>query len=142
MPVHIHRLRQWTGWTLGAVAILPWSLCLDLPVSSFHPAVVTGRVTCSGRPLGDVTVCLDRDGQHSAYATLRADGSFRLVNMTLALDGALPGRYHAHLYTHAQGPLLPSKYRDPATSELVLDVGPGWNDFRIDLEPSPDDLRR
>jgi hypothetical protein len=127
---------------LGAVAMAPFTLYLDLPARVSGPVPVTGRVTCSGRPLIDTTICLDRGGLHSAYAQIRADGSFRVINMTLDEDGALPGRYHAHLYTHSRGPEFPSKYRDTETSGIELDVAPGWNHFYIDLSGSPDDSPR
>ena len=31
------------------------------------------------------------------------------------------------------GPEIPTKYRDPKTSDIVIDVAADWNDFRIDL---------
>jgi hypothetical protein len=142
MSLHLHRTRQWTGWMLGAVAMTPFALCLDSPARLSRTAPVTGRVTYSGRPLYDATICLDTDGHHSAYAPLQADGSFRLINMTSMDGGAVPGRYHAHLYTHSKGPKFPSKYRDPETSGIELRVVPGWNDFRIDLSSSPGDPSR
>ncbi len=134
MSVHLHRARQWTGWMLGAVALSPFALCLGSPAAPegrYSP--VTGRVTYLGRPLGNMIICLDSNGQHSAYAPLQADGTFHLLNMNWIYDGVLPGRYRAHLFTDPSGPKLPSKYRDPATSGIELDVASDWNDFRIDL---------
>jgi hypothetical protein len=110
MSVHLHRARQWTAWTLS------------------------GHVTYSGRPLDDTMICLDLRGEHSACGRVQSDGSFRLVNMTCLDPGAFPGRYRAHLFTVAHRPEYPSKYEKPETSDLDLDVAPGWNDFRIDLQ--------
>jgi hypothetical protein len=124
---------------LGAVAMSPFALCFDPPVRVVHNAPVTGSVTYAGRPFNDATICLDMNGQHSAYALLQADGSFRVISMTWIDDGALPGRYRAHLYTHLHGPKFPSKYRDTQTSGIELDVAPGWNHFLIDLQDSPGD---
>jgi hypothetical protein len=142
MSVHLHRARQWTGWTLGAVAMAPIALCLGSPPEISRTAPVTGRVTCSGHPIGDATICLDANGQHSACALLQPDGSFRVIGTMWVDEGALPGRYHAHLYTHSKGPKIPPKYGDPKTSGIELHVVPGWNDFRIDLASSPNDPSR
>jgi hypothetical protein len=90
-------------------------------------------VTFAGRPVQDMTICLDTDGHHAAYGLLQADGTFRLSNMTWIDEGAMPGRYRAHLYTYQGGPELPTKYRDPQTSGIEVDIASGWNDFRIDL---------
>jgi hypothetical protein len=127
---------------LGAVAMTPLALCLDSPAHVSRNAPVTGRVTYAGRPLNHATICLDAKGLHAAYALLRADGSFRIINMTMDEDGALPGRYRVHLYNDLSGPKIPSKYRDPATSGIELEVGPGWNHFSIDLVSCPDEPPR
>lgn len=133
MSIHLHRARQWTGWTLGFVALSPFALCIDPPIPKVQTAPVTGRVTYSGRPLNDMTLCIDEGGLHSAYALLQTDGSFRLINQNLIAEGAMPGRYRAHLYTHDHGPKLPPRYGDPETSGIELEVVSGWNDFHIDL---------
>jgi hypothetical protein len=136
MSVHLHRARQWTACMLGAVALSPlaWGFGTGSPLRSGVSSEVTGRVTFAGRPVGDMTLCLDAHGQHSAYALLRDDGTFRLISMTWTEDGARPGHYHAHLYTHKDGPRMPSKYADPATSGIELEIVSGWNDFQIDLQ--------
>ncbi len=142
MSVHLHRMRQWTGWMLGAVAMSPFALCLDMPVPISHTAPVTGRVTYGGRPLGDAIICLDSGDLHVAYGNIQSDGSFRVVGMSWMDVGALPGRYRAHVYTHLNGPKFPSRYSDPITSEIELVVVPGWNDFHIELHDSEGDTPR
>jgi hypothetical protein len=127
---------------LGALAMSPFALFLGSPPHVSHTAPVTGRVTYSGRPFGDATICLDSNGQHSACALIQPDGSFRVVSMTWVDEGALPGHYRAHIYTHSKGPKFPSKYGNPRTSGIELDVAPGWNHFHIDLASSPDDPSR
>ena len=87
MSLHLHRARQWTGWTLAAFAMAPFTLFLGSPTEVSHTVPVTGRVRYSGRPLNDATICLDVDGQHSAYAMLEPDGSFRVVSMTWIDEG-------------------------------------------------------
>jgi hypothetical protein len=133
MSVHLHRARQWTAWTLSAVALSPLALCLDSPAPVSACVPVTGHVTYSGRPLNETFICLDLQGQHLACGHLRSDGSFHLVNMTSLDSGACPGRYRAHLFSLTHRPKYPSKYEKPETSDLDLDVAPGWNDFRIEL---------
>jgi hypothetical protein len=133
MSVHLHHTRQWAAWILGAAALSPFALAFGSAPREGHLSPVTGRVTFSGRPVSDMTICLDSGGQHFAYGSLNDDGTFRLCNMTVLDLGAMPGHYHAHLYTHAGGPELPAKFRNPETSGIEVDVASGWNDFRIDL---------
>jgi hypothetical protein len=137
VSIHLHRARQWTGWMLGAVAMSPFALCLDSPARVSGMVPITGRVTYAGRPLGDAIMCLDRNDLHVAFAPLQADGSFRVVGMSWDEEGALPGRYCAHMYTHTGGPKFPSRYGDPRTSGIELDVEPGWNHFHISMQDSP-----
>ena len=133
MSVHLHHTRQWTGWILGAMALSPFALCFGSPMYSAPPSDVTGRVTFSGRPVNGATICLDSGGQHVAYGLLEDDGSFYLNSMTWIDRGALPGRYKAHLYTGLGHLQLPSKYGNPETSGIEIDIAPGWNDFHIEL---------
>jgi hypothetical protein len=135
MSVHLHRARQWTAGMLSAAVLSPLAFGFNLvpPIASGPPSVVTGRVTLAGRPAGDMTLCLDAHGQHSAYAQLRSDGTFRLISVNWTEGGARPGDYLGHLYTHSHGPQIPSKYADPATSGIEIHIDSGWNDFRIDL---------
>jgi hypothetical protein len=120
---------------LSAAALSPLAYSFNFapPASSAFLSEVTGRVTFAGRPVNEMVLCLDQHGQHSAYAHLRSDGTFCLINMNEIACGARPGHYCAHLYTHKDGPQLPSKYADPETSGLELQIASGWNDFRIDL---------
>ncbi len=135
MSVHMHRARQWTAGMLGAAALSPLAFGFNFgsPTASSLLSDVTGRVTFAGRPANDMILCLDQHGQHSAYAPLRSDGTFRLIQMNGIACGAQPGQYRAHLYTHKDGPHIPSQYADPTTSGLEIRVASGWNDFRIDL---------
>ncbi len=135
MYVHSHRGRRLMGWAFGILAVVPSVLCFE-PSTSPRMGLsdVTGRLTYSGKPLNDMTLCLDSTpGIHCAYASLRPDGSFRLVSMTGNNVGAAPGRYHAHLYTHPHGPSLPTRFRDPRTSGLEIKVASDWNKFDINL---------
>jgi hypothetical protein len=122
------------GWVLGIAFFSPFVLCLDFSNPERETlSDVTGRVTYSGRPLNDMTICLDLDGLHSAFSTLKSDGSFRLLCLTGRRAGAFRGRYHAHLYSNPGGPSLPAKYVNPDTSGLELEIATDWNDFKIDL---------
>jgi hypothetical protein len=135
MYVHLHSGRKLMGWALVVLAIVPSALCFE-PATSPRVELsdVTGRLTYSGKALNDMTLCLDSPaGVHCAYASLRPDGSFRLINMDGFGMGALPGRYHAHLYTHPHGPSLPARYRDSKTSGLEIEVASDWNELNIDL---------
>jgi hypothetical protein len=133
MSVHLHRTRQWTAWILGVVALSPFAFCFGSPTIAGPPSVVTGRITLSGHPAGDMTLCLDQGGLHAAYALLQPDGTFHLSSMNWVEGGAQPGVYHGHLYTHHNGPEIPAKYADPATSGIEIHIASGWNDFNIEL---------
>ncbi len=135
MSIHLHRAREMATWFLVAAVLSPLAFCFaaTVPGESVELAKVSGQLKVSGRPLGDVCLCLDRGEEHCAFGWLQEDGSFLLSNMRWYEGGAEPGQYHAHMYTAKGGPQFPEKYRDPRTSGLVLDVASGWNDFRIDL---------
>lgn len=134
MSIHLHRTRQWAAWILTATAVSPFALCFaSTEWKGVALSPVTGRVMISGRPVNDMTICLDSGGVHCAFGSLDADGTFQLSNMRWVDGGAEPGRYHAHLYTRAGGPEIPTKYRNPETSDIVIDVAADWNHFRIDL---------
>ena len=122
------------AWILTATALSPFALCFASTESSgVHLSPVTGRVTISGRPVNDMIICLDSGGDHCAFGALEGDGTFQLNNIRWIDGGAEPGRYHVHLYSRAGGREIPSKYRDPATSGIEINVAADWNDFRIDL---------
>jgi hypothetical protein len=133
MSQHLHRARRNMGWFLVASAVFPLALCMGSPISSAPSTEVTGRVTLAHLPADDMILCLDAGGQHAAYAPLRSDGSFRLVSLARTRGGAEPGHYHAHLFPTKAGRQLASKYADPATSGIELDIASGWNDFQIEL---------
>ena len=135
MYLDLRNGRKLMGWAALLLAIVPSALCFEPRIISGPGfSEVTGRLTYSGKVLTDMTLCLDSpDGLHSAYASIRSDGSFRLINMMGNRLGAAPGQYHAHLYTHSNGPAIPVKYHDSKTSGLVINVTSGWNDFKIDL---------
>ena len=134
MYAHLHLTRRLMAWGLGVLSIVP--AVLFSAASSPTPSLseVSGRVTYSGRPLYDSTLCLDtKDGVHTAFAPLNSDGSFNLIHMNLGYPGVLPGRYYAHFYTHNQGPEIPVKYLDPAASGIEVEVAKDWNDVHIAL---------
>jgi hypothetical protein len=134
MNIHLHHARNAMGWILGIAAFSPFALIFESSSAKLTLSDVTGRVTCSGRPLNDVTICLDSaGGVHSAFGSLGSDGSFRLLSMNEGCAGASPGRYHAHLYSHRQATKLPEKYRDPQTSGLEIEIDSDWSDLHIDL---------
>ena len=134
MSVHLHRTRQWAAWLLGVTLLSPFALCFaSMESSRVRLSPVAGKLTIAGRPASDMFICLDSGGVHTAYGMLGDDGSFRLRTVRWFDGGAEPGRYHAHLYTHANGAEIPAKYRNPETSGIVIDVDSDWNEFHIDL---------
>lgn len=127
--------RKLVGWAAVLLAIVPSAFCFERkPSAETEFCEVTGHMTRTGKPLNDMTLCLDSaPGVHCACAVVHPDGSFRVQNMIGCNNGTAPGRYHAHLYTHVRGPAIPPKYRDPRTSGLEIEIGPDWNEVAIDL---------
>jgi hypothetical protein len=135
MYVHLHSGRKLMGWAVVLLAMVPSALCFE-PSTSVRKTLsdVTGRLTYAGEPLHGMTLCLDSvPGNHCAFATLQADGSFRLLNMDEGDSGVVPGRYRAHLYTNPHGSTLPARYSDPRTSGLEIEVPSDWSELNIDL---------
>ena len=123
------------GWAIGIVGFSPFLLYLDFPTSQGSKPLsdVTGRVTYSGHPVSEMTICLDLGDAHSAFSSLKSDGSFRLYSMQENTTGAYRGRYHAHLYSHLNGPTLPAKFADPKTSGVEIEIDADWNELKIEL---------
>jgi hypothetical protein len=135
VTMHLHLARSLVGWGLGILVMAPLFLPFVGETRRKRLASVTGQVTYSGRPLGDMMICLDSGGAHSAYGAVKPDGSFILSDLVLGSAGALPGRYHAHLFKRSpESPSLPSKYADPRTSGLDVEIGSAWSHFKIDLQ--------
>ena len=139
MNVHLHHARIVTGWVLGILVFLPFTLIFESSAeSSKSPnalAVVTGQVTYSSRPLHDMVLCLDsRVGVHSAYSELSSDGSFRLGSMDAGNGFTFPGRYHAHFLRRSDSPSLPAKYCDAGTAGLEIEIPAHSSDVNIDLK--------
>jgi len=133
MSVQSQQARNVVGWILGIAAFSPLVLCYE----SLYPRVtlsdVTGRVTYSGRPLAGGTICLYSEvGSHYAIGKLGSDGSFRLQSRR-GEDGALPGLYHAYLYSRKADTSLPAKFNDPRTAGLEIEIASGWSDLNINL---------
>jgi hypothetical protein len=135
MNGHLHNARKLMAWVIGIIAFSPFALCLEFPTpkNSKPLSDVTGRVTYSGHPLSEMTICLDLGGTHSAFSALNPDGSFRLVCMDGGCAGAYRGRYHAHLYPHPNGPTRPAKFGDPKTAGVEINIDTDWSELNIDL---------
>jgi hypothetical protein len=120
---------------LGITVVLtPIALVAPIGLSTARAGLVpvTGQVNLDGHPVGDVMICFDSGGEHSAHDWARTDGSFRLFSFGLG-KGVAPGKYGVHLFSKPGGPSLPAKYQDTGTSGLDVEVGPDWNDFSFDL---------
>ncbi len=62
MYAHLHLTRRLMAWGLGVLAIVPTVLFSAAASPSEKLSEVRGRVTYSGRPLEDMTICLDTKG--------------------------------------------------------------------------------
>jgi len=133
MNVHSQQARRMVGWILAIAAFASLALCIRVMNPRVALSDVTGRVTYSGRPLAGGYICLSSEnGSVSAIGKLGSDGSFRLQTGRDHL-GALPGLYHAFLSVRKGGTALPSKFCDPRTSGLAVEIASDWCDLNIDL---------
>jgi hypothetical protein len=133
--MHLHSARTMFGWILGMTAILaPIALAtpFGLPAPRGGLVTVTGRVSLNGQPVNTLVICFDSGDDHTAEGWLKADGSFHLHTRGRG-DGTVPGTYRVHLFPNPNGPSIPRKYLDPATSGLHVEVGKDWSDFSFDL---------
>lgn len=126
-----------------ALSIIPLVGC-EASVAT-HP--VTGTVVLAdGTPASGGIIKFRTKSEEGetvkAHGQIQPDGSFRLTTYQDG-DGALEGDYEVILFSPATGdgqgavavPHFPTKYRKYETSGLKFHVGPGENDFLIQLEP-------
>lgn len=143
MSVHIHTMRSYCHKALGltlVVILLGWayaSLSDEIEL-----AEVTGRVTCGGHPLRGMWIVFLETGPRgfTASGTVEADGSFRMKPWGgHDRGGVAPGTYRVYFLSKVPGAIesaVDAKYQNPATSDLLVHVGPSWNDFAFSL-PTP-----
>jgi hypothetical protein len=140
MPVHVHTARSAFAAALGlitAAILLGWAY--RPPPSEFELVTVTGRATCGGRPLSDTVIVFEETAPRgvTAIGMIRPDGSFRMVPWgNLGRDGVPPGTYRVYFLAQTEAASeseVAPRYRASATSDLVVHVGPGWNDLTFTL---------
>jgi hypothetical protein len=143
MNVHIHTMRSYCQKVLSLILIvilLGWAYALRS--GDIELAKVTGRVTSGGHPLGGMWVMFLEDGPRgfTAAGMAQADGSFRMRPWgRIGRDGVAPGTYRVYFIPKTPGATMSAvdvKYQNPATSDLLVHVGPAWNDFAFSL-PQP-----
>src|SRR5947209_17348607 len=140
MPIHVHTLRTACGAAIGvtvAAILLDW--VYQPPPSEFELAAVTGRVTCGGRPLRDALIVFEETGRRGfmAVGATRPDGSFRMEPWAdRHHHGVAPGTYRVYFIPRTRTSMasgLAFKYRTSGTSDLIVHVGPGWDEFELSL---------
>ena len=140
MSVHIHTMRKNCARALLLVPVLlllGWASAAGS--KNLELAEVSGRVTCADQPFSGVIYFLPEyvNGPISVGA-LNPDGSFELhVHSRLNRRGAVPGTYRVLILPRVSGTGLGSrldkKYRDPNTTDLLVNVGPDWNYLSLSL---------
>ena len=100
---------------------------------------VKGRVFFEGGPIPGAQIALHNiknPNFKKATGTVLFDGTFQISTNT-ALDGALAGDYIVtvfHKKGEGQPRPLPSRYADPATSDLRVTIRPGDNEVVLELK--------
>jgi hypothetical protein len=139
MSVHIHTIRNYCASALALVPaplLLGWVLAPESKNTEL--AQVSGRVTCSGKPIsGIIHFVPDHGSGPYSMGLVDADGSFQLyVNGQQDRRGAVPGKYRIIVNPRVPdktGSRVALKYRDTRTTDLLVDVAPDWNDVRLNL---------
>jgi len=139
MSVHNHTVRTLCANALGLVlALFLFGWFLATGSKDFALAQVSGRVTCGGQPFsGAIYFLPEGDGVASAIGPVKSDGSFQLyINGDWDRRGAVPGTYRVVLRPQGASETesrAEGKYERAQTSDLLIDVGPDWNDLRLNL---------
>ncbi len=140
MPVHLHTLRAACAGALGlilAAGLLQWAY--TPPPAEFEIVPVSGRVTCGGQPLGGMWIVFEEASPRglTAFADIQADGSFRMHPWgDMDHYGIGSGTYRVYVVGHSSAGLESSvdpRYQNPGTTDLLVQIGPGWDDLRFDL---------
>jgi hypothetical protein len=139
MSVHMHTMRAYCARALVLVPapfLLGWAMVPESKNSEL--AQVSGRVTCADQPFAGLIFFLpDQQGGPNASGPLKPDGSFELFfNGRWDQRGAMPGIYRVVVrpfILDKSGSRVDSKFQDPRTTELRVNVGPDWNYVRFDL---------
>ncbi len=141
MSVHIHTTRSYCAGALGlilAAVLLGWVYAPR--VSKIELGVVIGRATCGGCPIAGTWVVFQTPDSRAymACGLVHADGSFRMQPWdNFDGEGLATGTYRVYILTgnSPSAPRYPidARYRAPETSDLLVHVGPAWNDVVLSL---------
>lgn len=140
MQVHLHTLRTAFAATLGiivAIGLLRWAY--PPPPADHEIVPVSGRATCGGQPLAGMVVVFEEAGPRDliAFAKVQADGSFRVRPWgDDEVYGVGPGTYRVYFVgpgAAGSESRIDPKYENPRTTDLLVHVGPEWNDFTFTL---------
>lgn len=103
--------------------------------SLLKPVPVKGSVLYKGKPLSGGSVRFEpEDGGREAAGNIEQDGSFTLTTFQSA-DGAVAGKHRVAVDPPADKPKsLPAKYKNAASSGIVLEVTPERTEYVVDLK--------
>lgn len=109
-------------------------------------AVVKGKVTYNGAPVGSGTIMFAAADKPAAYGDLKSDGTYELMTEKPG-DGAAPGSYQVTVVAMQDqkdmlpeersplpAPIVPTIYTSLATTPLTAEVKSGENEINFDLE--------
>jgi hypothetical protein len=140
MSVHIHTLRNCCAKAcllFPAPLLLSWALAPGSP--DLELARVSGRVTCAGQPIGGAIHFAPENGRGpSASGLVNPDGSFQLLlNAQSDQQGVVPGTYRVVVRPRPLDKIasrVDRKYQDTRTTDLLVQVVPGWNYVHFNLQ--------
>lgn len=144
-------MSEWNLMSAARFVCLAFAVLVTTGCGKTGPEMmpVSGKVTQNGNPVVEAKILLHPQQQLPAgipipMAITDESGDFKVTSLSNG-DGALPGQYRVTVELRAPRKsgdetirdgrhLLPHRYSDPATSDLVREVIPGENRWQpIDL---------
>ncbi len=99
---------------------------------------VRGRVTIDGEPLRSGFVRLVPDDARPSVGRIAEDGTFTLTTFAKE-DGSVPGKHRVAVIAYDESTpaqlrwIIPSKYSNPDTSGLLVEIGGPTDSLAIEL---------
>lgn len=145
-----HLIERWRGFQYlvlasSFVAIgLACGGCNDTSTKVLDPSkgYLSGKITYQGKPFPGYIIVQSEDNHNTAKGTLTSDGSYVIPGIPIgkAKVGLVSPPHSRRRPTPEKQDseikkpnMIPSKYNDPTTSGLTVEIQPGRNQYSVDL---------